>query len=133
VERAEAREDRIDPEERQMDHPGAAHVQEAHYGEQDPDESVVAFPIVTPHRLFDAPAKVEGFEGAANELQATVRRDALFGGGDRKIVDASANLAFRYPHNSGRPVSCDEACNSIHDTVVATFNLSPEGVRLFSD
>ena len=130
---AEAQEDRIDAQEPQVGHPGAAHDHQAHHGEQNPDEAVIALVTVTPHRLLDAPAKVESREKAADQLQAPVRRDPLLGEGDRKILDPSANRPFRYPHNRDPPVLCGEACNSIHNTDGVTFNPSSDRVRLFSD
>ncbi len=130
---AEAQEHKIHSEKGQVSHATAAHDEEPHHTQQDAHEPVVAVMTLAVQTRSDLRAEAPKLEESADELQPTVCRDALLGEGDRKIPDPCANLAFRYPHNSGPPMLCDEACNSIHSTDGATFFLTFAGVRLFSD
>ena len=84
--------------------PGAAHDDETHHAQQEPDESVVAVLPVSTHRPLDPRAKTQTHPEEANQLEAPACRDTLVRKRDRKILDSSANLAFGYPRNSGPPV-----------------------------
>ncbi len=104
---AETKKDGIGAEEGKVRHASAAHNDQTHHAQQNPNEPVVASPIVALHRSLSPEAKVEAMKEKTNQFQAAPSRDSLIGEGDRKILNSSANLALRYPHNSG-PRCCDE-------------------------
>jgi hypothetical protein len=106
VESAEAQDDRIDAEKRQVRDPSAPHNDQPHHGQEHPDEPVVPLSPQPPDRGRHALSELEHLEEAPDQLQSAVCGDALLGERDRNVgMGSSANPALRYSHNSGPPVS----------------------------